>query len=1057
MVGEKKIAMPGERVRLPGERTLPVRRSKDLIIDKVKLNRVTLVSADTGSGKSSQVPQMLLEENMFPILCTQPRRLAVVAVAKRVAQERGCLLGEEVGYHIGQLNVSTTKSKIVFETAGILLEELRVNGMAALARYKVVILDEVHERSVESDMVLTCVKQLMLRNPKIRLVLMSATADFKRYEEYFSELGREERVERIYIPNLAATVQSHLLQTKVKYLENVVEQLGNRPEHLGVLDDLSMNRSPAVHGTDIGSATLNLIRDLVVEFHASEPDISKGVLVFLPTYRSLEQQWVLLHNAGFAFRLFVLHSSIDMEHSVKAMEVACNKNRKVILATNVAESSVTIPGVSYVVDSCRSLEIYWDRNIKQHAPRLVWISQSQADQRKGRTGRTCDGTVVRLVTRDLYHGFPKSEMPQMQLFSLRKQVLMITSAESKAINDPILLLQKCINPPALTTVTDALEFLEKLQAVVASPDKGRHAYHPTKYGELLVSLPLSLESAIFAVRGGIAGYVRESVILGAITDTTPFPIIQPFGQPFQYRMNTDGYYRDANPTDNGLSPSRTSVLLANLCAFEFWQRTFKDKHRLENLENRIKDVRGRPENQFKVEWGSLEDEELEQDWCIRHNLSLSALRAVAETADITMEKIHHYRPEFICGTLTVPSYYTAENASHYCSHTSKSCGPKLNFLSADDVDDLESDVHIICGDWPYVHPGTYHSTAEEKGIGSLIMEVQGRQSMGSPMEQEEAGNGTIPSLIPNIPQCSYYRQGLCTRGNSCPFSHSILAKPMPCKFYQSFSGCRYGNECRFSHDAIKGTEMFLDKGPVHFEEFMPSGQEFLDIIPKSVKCHDDLCEAKVMLLGEGNFTFAEGLAAKISPDRIIATSIDRQEDALTNMPGLRLRVQELTRLNVQFGWGVDATNLVVHGNSRKAPKKSLLEFEVPWDSVGCLIWNFPYLGVDDNLEGHKLLMRKFFASIAVTLLKNEAEKILVMLTLCNDQFGRWQVERAARESFFFVRKSIPFDTHAFRAYRPMRNNSESSFEVQRSVTYVFQLCRPSETVLRTQLEAALAA
>jgi hypothetical protein len=70
-----------------------------------------------------------------------------------------------------------------------------------------------------------------------------------------------------------------------------------------------------------------------------------------------------------------------------------------------------------------------------------------------------------------------------------------------------------------------------------------------------------------------------------------------------------------------------------------------------------------------------------------------------------MEKIHHYRPEFICGTLTVPSYYTAENASHYCSHTSKSCGPKLNFLSADDVDDLESDVHIICGDWPYVHPG----------------------------------------------------------------------------------------------------------------------------------------------------------------------------------------------------------------------------------------------------------------------------------------------------------------------------------------------------------------
>lgn len=210
-------------------------------------------------------------------------------------------------------------------------------------------------------------------------------------------------------------------------------------------------------------------------------------------------------------------------------------------------------------------------------------------------------------------------------------------------------------------------------------------------------------------------------------------------------------------------------------------------------------------------------------------------------------------------------------------------------------------------------------------------------------------------------------------------------------FTSILQGCRYGNECRFSHDAIKGTEMFLDKGPVQFEEVMPSGEAFLGIIPEYVQCHDGACEAKVLLLGEGNFTFAEGLAAKISPGRIIATSIDRKEDALTNMPGLRSRVQELTRLNVQVGWGVDATNLVVHGNSRKAPKKSYSEFDVPWDSIGCLIWNFPYVGVDDDLEGHKLLMRDFFASVAVTLLKKEAEGILVMLTLCNDQFARWQV------------------------------------------------------------------
>jgi HrpA-like RNA helicase len=100
--------MPAERMRI-GDRTLPVRRLKERIIDKIKLNRVTLICGFTGSGKSSQVPQMLLEEGLAPVLCTQPRRLAVVAVAKRVAKERGCVLGQEVGYHIGQLNISSSK------------------------------------------------------------------------------------------------------------------------------------------------------------------------------------------------------------------------------------------------------------------------------------------------------------------------------------------------------------------------------------------------------------------------------------------------------------------------------------------------------------------------------------------------------------------------------------------------------------------------------------------------------------------------------------------------------------------------------------------------------------------------------------------------------------------------------------------------------------------------------------------------------------------------------------------------------------------------------------
>ena len=208
---------------------------------------------------------------------------------------------------------------------------------------------------------------------------------------------------------------------------------------------------------------------------------------------------------------------------------------------------------------------------------------------------------------------------------------------------------------------------------------------------------------------------------------------------------------------------------------------------------------------------------------------------------------------------------------------------------------------------------------------------------------------------------------------------------------QNLQGCRYGNECRFSHDATQGNENVVENGPVQFEEVMPTLQAFLDIIPEYVESYDSRCEAKVVLLGEGNFTFAQGLAEKISPARIIATSLDMEEDALSKMPALSLRIFELRRLNVQIGWGVDATDLVAHGNRRQVPQKSLVQLDVPWDSIGCIIWNFPFLGIDEDLENHKLLMRKFFTSVAVTLFSKEQEDVLVMLTLCNDQCGRWQV------------------------------------------------------------------
>ncbi len=136
-------------------------RLQDTIVEKVNGSRVTIVVGPTGSGKSTLVPSCLVDHLGGPVLCTQPRRLAVVAVANFVAETSGAIIGRTVGYHVGQSNVSTNKTNLLFCTAGILLEELRGKGVEALTRYKCVLIDECHERSSESDLCLAIIKQLM--------------------------------------------------------------------------------------------------------------------------------------------------------------------------------------------------------------------------------------------------------------------------------------------------------------------------------------------------------------------------------------------------------------------------------------------------------------------------------------------------------------------------------------------------------------------------------------------------------------------------------------------------------------------------------------------------------------------------------------------------------------------------------------------------------------------------------------------------------------------------------------------------------------------------------
>ncbi|KAM3735720.1 hypothetical protein ACB098_10G108100 [Castanea mollissima] len=982
--------------------SLPVMALREKIVEKILENRVTLIVGETGCGKSSQVPQFLLREGMAPILCTQPRRFAVVAVAKMVAKARNCEVGEEVGYHIGHSKHLSTTSKIVFKTAGVLLDELREKGMNAL-KYKVIILDEVHERSVESDLVLVCLKQFLMKNNDLRVVLMSATADISRYKDYFKDLGRGERVEVLAIPS---SDQKTIFQRNVSYLEQITE-------FLGISLELNSSQycpgpSPSMADADIKPDVHKLIHKLVLHIHENEPDIERSILVFLPTYFSLEQQWNLLKPLSSSFKVHILHSSVDTEQALMAMKI-WKSHRKVILATNIAESSVTIPKVAFVIDSCRSLQVFWDSNRKNEAVELVWVSKSQAEQRRGRTGRTCDGQVYRLVTRSFFSQLEDYECPSILRLSLRQQVLQICCAESRAINDPKALLQKALDPPDTEVVEDSLNLLVHMHALERTPQRGR--YEPTLYGRLLASFSLSFNASVLILKFGVVGMLREGILLGTLMDTQPPPILRPFGEEHLFTEYINCYF-SGDSNDDVQIGRKEVVLMANLCAFQFWQRVFKDKHRLENLKQLLKFD--------KIKDTTLLLPKIEEEWCSFHNLLQSSLHHVSEIYEDVLNSVHRYRPKFLATSNGLPSYYDPYEFEHTCL---LECQPDGDTDALDD-EHLEPSSEIRkCVAEPFVASNNFQTNDVVKNLATTIKEIRvlctedrsGNQGIyaddnGSHVNGEES-------------LCVYFIKGFCNRGSQCLFSHSLGAKRPICKFFFSFQGCRNGDSCFFSHDLAPSPSPSPSPSASSSssalclpEDSDANAASLLRFFPTS----SDGC---ILLLDDTDLRFSANLARYYDPSKIVSTTC--LSDTYINDPSLT---------GVRIFWGL------YH------PYHTILakgENPIPWDEVKCVLW-FPNLeSYSENLDRQKLLLQNFFEYLSIRILAGALYEVRVILTMNNIRFSQLQVEKLGRDFFFFLTESFPFDITSFGELTDSITTKKPML-VSRAISYVFDLHPPTD-------------
>ncbi|KAL2535291.1 Zinc finger CCCH domain-containing protein 31 [Forsythia ovata] len=967
---------------------------RNRIVEKIIENRVTLIVGETGCGKSSQLPQFLLEANMEPILCTQPRRFAVVAVARMVAKARNCEVGGEVGYHIGHSRVFSARSKIVFKTAGVLLDEMREKGLKAL-KYKVIFLDEVHERSVESDLVLVCVKQFLLKNNDLRVVLMSATADISRYREYFKDIGRGERVEVLAIP--PSTGKSIIYQRKVSYLEQVIDLLGMESEDLSL--KYCSGPSPIMAEANFKPEVHKLIHNLVLYIHKNEPDIEKSILVFLPTFYALEQQWFLLKPLSECFKVHILHRSIDTEQALKAMRI-WKSHRKIILATNIAESSVTIPKVGYVIDSCRSLQVFWDSNLKKDSSELVWVSKSQAEQRKGRTGRTCDGHVYRLVTRLFFNQLEDYEPPAILRLSLRQQVLLICCAESRAINDPKALLQKAMDPPEPHVVEDALNLLVHIRALEKASPRGHH--EPTFYGRLLASFSLSFDASLLIIKFGERGMLREGIVFGILMDLQPLPILSPFGQENLFVEYID-YYYSGNSKNTGLG--RKEVLyMGNLSAFQFWQRAFKDKWRLERLKQILK-VENKEDTQILLT-------KVEEEWCSFHYLVQPALHQVTESYDEILHSLHRIRPKFLVISDSLPSYYDPY-VWHTCHLECEQKG-ETDALAVED-EHLEVDSELRrCVAVPFVGCSDSQTDNMARNLALIVKEMRIQLTEDASEERHRFLNDDKSHVAGGASLCKFFINGLCNRGSQCLFSHSLQAKRPVCKFFFSLQGCRSGDSCFFSHDsgtlAVSGSDLSLCSQ----DDRDTDAESLMRFFPAS---SSDGC---IVLLDDIDLHFSTHFAYYYDPSCIISTS--SQPDPLIPDPS-----------GFKILWGLSHPYQTIMSRAG--------ENTVPWNEVKCILW-FPRFD-HEYKEGQKSLVQTFFEYLAIRILADSLHEVVVILTMNNIRFSQLQVEKMARDSFFYLRESFTFDESSFGELFD-EVTTRKSILTSKPVSYVFDLHPPTD-------------
>ncbi|KAJ4384751.1 Salivary acidic proline-rich phosphoprotein 1/2 [Didymella sp. IMI 355093] len=506
---------------LPKRKALPIWPKADEIKASLKKNNVLVLTGETGSGKSTQVPQFLLDEKWCTkcIAITQPRRVAAISLARRVADEMGSYMGSQspmakVGYSVRFDNATGPNTKIKFLTEGMLLQEMLRDPV--MSQYSAVVVDEVHERSVNVDLILGFLKNLVLgveqsgkkRDRPLKVVIMSATADVEALVDFFDDSE--------------AT-------SKISAAEDVAKKNGSEQAALSRVSKCFVEgRQFPVKTIHLPSPTQDWVESalkLIFQIHYKEP-LPGDILVFLTGQDTIEALEKLVNDYAEGMdtdvpKLLVLplFAALPQHAQQRIFEPTPVRTRKVILATNIAETSVTVPGVRYVIDCGKSKTKQFRSRLGLESLLVKPISKSAAIQRKGRAGREAAGQCYRLYTESGYNEMDERTTPEILRCDLSQAILtMKARGVDDVLNFPFL------DRPPRDALEKALLHLLHLQALTESGSISSIGLQIAKFpltptlGRVLVEAARTERDCLLDVIDIISALSVENVFLNLVTE-----------------------------------------------------------------------------------------------------------------------------------------------------------------------------------------------------------------------------------------------------------------------------------------------------------------------------------------------------------------------------------------------------------------------------------------------------------------------------------------------------------------------------------------------------------